>query len=160
MGMFNHYLAEYIWRRSHVHSLRDEAFKAFLKSAVMLYPPLVKDQQSDSYFQILAQSTPQQSGVKSSFLQKCISFGSTKKGLSFNDSNNSHNEVSRDVSLSLYSPRSYSYSEMNINQEEDKNSDVEFSKLKSQTNVTRGEFDTTIYMDIGTGIQGMLDFIF
>ncbi|GFR16748.1 nuclear pore complex protein Nup107 [Trichonephila clavata] len=105
---------------------------------------------SDSYFQILTQNTPQRSAVKSSFLQKCISFGSEKKGLSFNDSNNSLNEVSREASLSLYSPRNYSYSEMNINQEEDKNSDLEYSKLKSQTNVTRGEFDTTIYMDIGT----------
>ncbi|GFV65802.1 retrovirus-related Pol polyprotein from transposon opus [Trichonephila clavipes] len=31
MGMFDHYLAEYIWRRSHGHSLSDKAFKAFLK---------------------------------------------------------------------------------------------------------------------------------
>ncbi|GFX41291.1 hypothetical protein TNCV_1653741 [Trichonephila clavipes] len=31
MGMFDHYLAEYLWRRSHGHSLSDEAFKAFFK---------------------------------------------------------------------------------------------------------------------------------
>ncbi|GFV47012.1 hypothetical protein TNCV_3545641 [Trichonephila clavipes] len=42
IGMFNHFLAECIWRRSHCHSLSDEAFKAFLKSAVMLYLPLEK----------------------------------------------------------------------------------------------------------------------
>ncbi|GFX49903.1 transposable element Tcb2 transposase [Trichonephila clavipes] len=45
MGMFDHFLAEYKWRCSHCHSLSDEAFKAFLKSAVTLYPPLGKDQQ-------------------------------------------------------------------------------------------------------------------
>ncbi|GFS82495.1 flattop-like protein [Trichonephila clavipes] len=43
--MFDHYLAEQIWRRSHDHSLSDETFKAFLKSVVTLYPPLGKDQQ-------------------------------------------------------------------------------------------------------------------
>ncbi|GFU30453.1 hypothetical protein TNCV_270971 [Trichonephila clavipes] len=46
MDMFDHYLAEYLWPRSHDYSLNDEAFKAFyLKSAVMLYPPLGTDQQ-------------------------------------------------------------------------------------------------------------------
>ncbi|GFV43743.1 flattop-like protein [Trichonephila clavipes] len=40
----DHYLAEYIWLRSHDHSLSDETFKAFLKS-VTLYPPLGEDQQ-------------------------------------------------------------------------------------------------------------------
>ncbi|GFX23091.1 mitotic-spindle organizing protein 2A [Trichonephila clavipes] len=35
-GMFDHYLAEYIWRRSRDHSLSDETFKDFLKSVVTL----------------------------------------------------------------------------------------------------------------------------
>ncbi|GFS94131.1 hypothetical protein TNCV_3786061 [Trichonephila clavipes] len=29
MGMFDHYLAGYLWPRSHDYSLNDEAFKAF-----------------------------------------------------------------------------------------------------------------------------------
>ncbi|GFX94809.1 hypothetical protein TNCV_2378821 [Trichonephila clavipes] len=45
MGMLGHYLAEYVWRCSHGHSLSAEVFKAFLKSAVKLYPSLGKDQQ-------------------------------------------------------------------------------------------------------------------
>ncbi|GFW56737.1 hypothetical protein TNCV_4068171 [Trichonephila clavipes] len=45
MGIFGHYLAKYIWRRSHCHSPSDEAFKAFLNSAVTLYTPLEKYQQ-------------------------------------------------------------------------------------------------------------------
>ncbi|GFY00115.1 hypothetical protein TNCV_1342131 [Trichonephila clavipes] len=46
MGMFNHYLAEYLWPRSHDYSLNDEAFQDFLlESAVMLYSPLGIDQQ-------------------------------------------------------------------------------------------------------------------
>ncbi|GFX15499.1 hypothetical protein TNCV_3304281 [Trichonephila clavipes] len=32
MGMFNHYLAEYLWPRSHDYYLNDEAFKAFCKN--------------------------------------------------------------------------------------------------------------------------------
>ncbi|GFY11972.1 hypothetical protein TNCV_4974721 [Trichonephila clavipes] len=40
MGMFNHYLAEYIWYHFHGHLLSNEAFKGFLKFAVTLYPPL------------------------------------------------------------------------------------------------------------------------
>ncbi|GFX60541.1 flattop-like protein, partial [Trichonephila clavipes] len=42
--MFDHYLAEKIWRRSHDHSLSNETFKTFLKSVVTLSPPLGKDQ--------------------------------------------------------------------------------------------------------------------
>ncbi|GFY08770.1 mitotic-spindle organizing protein 2A [Trichonephila clavipes] len=44
-GMFDHYLAEYLWRRSRDHSLSDETFQNFLKAVVTLYPPLGKDQQ-------------------------------------------------------------------------------------------------------------------
>ncbi|GFV41537.1 uncharacterized protein TNCV_3626891 [Trichonephila clavipes] len=44
-GMFGRYFTEYTWRRSHDHSLSDETFNAFLKSVVMLYPPLGEDQQ-------------------------------------------------------------------------------------------------------------------
>ncbi|GFV25271.1 uncharacterized protein TNCV_3726431 [Trichonephila clavipes] len=44
-GMFDHYLAEYLWRRSRDHSLSDETFQNFLKAVVTLYPPFGKDQQ-------------------------------------------------------------------------------------------------------------------
>ncbi|GFU72601.1 mitotic-spindle organizing protein 2A [Trichonephila clavipes] len=44
-GMFDHYLTEYLWRRSRDHSLSDETFQNFLKAVVTLYPPLGKDQQ-------------------------------------------------------------------------------------------------------------------
>ncbi|GFS73514.1 mitotic-spindle organizing protein 2A [Trichonephila clavipes] len=44
-GMFDHYLAEYLWRRSRDHILSDETFQNFLKAVVTLYPPLGKDQQ-------------------------------------------------------------------------------------------------------------------
>ncbi|GFX04206.1 mitotic-spindle organizing protein 2A [Trichonephila clavipes] len=44
-GMFDHYLADYLWRRSRDHSLSDETFQNFLKAVVTLYPPLGKDQQ-------------------------------------------------------------------------------------------------------------------
>ncbi|GFU43551.1 DDE_Tnp_IS1595 domain-containing protein [Trichonephila clavipes] len=43
-GMFDHYLAEYLWRRSRDHSLSDETFE-ILKAVITLYPPLGKDQQ-------------------------------------------------------------------------------------------------------------------
>ncbi|GFW01277.1 uncharacterized protein TNCV_5029331 [Trichonephila clavipes] len=36
-GMFDHYLAEYLWRRSRDHSLSDETFQNFLKAVVTLY---------------------------------------------------------------------------------------------------------------------------
>ncbi|GFS56097.1 DDE_Tnp_IS1595 domain-containing protein [Trichonephila clavipes] len=44
-GMFDHYLAEYLWRRSRDHSLSVETFQNFSKAVVTLYPPLGKDQQ-------------------------------------------------------------------------------------------------------------------
>ncbi|GFY19917.1 mitotic-spindle organizing protein 2A [Trichonephila clavipes] len=44
-GMFDHYLEEYLWRRSRDHSLSDETFRDFLKAVITLYPPLGKDQQ-------------------------------------------------------------------------------------------------------------------
>ncbi|GFS99260.1 nuclear pore complex protein Nup107 [Nephila pilipes] len=104
------------------------------------------------YINILTLNTPQRSAVKSSFIQKCISFGSEKKGLSFNDSNTSTNDVSRDLSLTVYVPRIH-YPIMNINVEENDNDAAEMTELKqkSLTNVTRGEFDTTIFMDIASG---------
>ncbi|KAG8179404.1 hypothetical protein JTE90_026304 [Oedothorax gibbosus] len=47
---------------------------------------LHKFNMEDHYAQLLAKQTPQRSAVKSAFIQKCISFGSTRKGLSFEDS--------------------------------------------------------------------------
>ncbi|GFU23570.1 putative transposase-like protein [Trichonephila clavipes] len=41
-GEFDHYLAEYMWRRRRGHSL-DDVFREFLRAITTLYPPMEKD---------------------------------------------------------------------------------------------------------------------
>ncbi|GFS49689.1 mitotic-spindle organizing protein 2A [Trichonephila inaurata madagascariensis] len=42
-GEFDHYLAEYIWRRRREHSMDDGVFREFLRAITTLYPPMEKD---------------------------------------------------------------------------------------------------------------------
>ncbi|GFT06715.1 mitotic-spindle organizing protein 2A [Trichonephila clavipes] len=42
-GEFDHYLAEYMWRRRRGHSLDDVVFREFLRAITTLYPPMEKD---------------------------------------------------------------------------------------------------------------------
>ncbi|GFS59669.1 mitotic-spindle organizing protein 2A [Trichonephila clavipes] len=42
-GEFDHYLAEYMWRRRRGHSLDDDVFREFLRAITTLYPPMEKD---------------------------------------------------------------------------------------------------------------------
>ncbi|GFV16652.1 mitotic-spindle organizing protein 2A [Trichonephila clavipes] len=42
-GQFDHYLAEYMWRRRRGHSLDDDVFREFLRAITTLYPPMEKD---------------------------------------------------------------------------------------------------------------------
>ncbi|GFU62559.1 putative transposase-like protein [Trichonephila clavipes] len=42
-GQFDHYLAEYMWRRRRGHSLEDDVFREFLRAITTLYPPMEKD---------------------------------------------------------------------------------------------------------------------
>ena len=44
-GEFDSYLAEYMWRRLHKHSQKNEVFTLFLKDIVKIYPPTEKDPQ-------------------------------------------------------------------------------------------------------------------
>ncbi|XP_055951945.1 nuclear pore complex protein Nup107-like [Argiope bruennichi] len=97
----------------------------------------------DSYLHILTQNTPQRSAVKSSFIQKCISFGSAKKGLSFDDSTTDGMfPTSEDPSMSMLIPENESISEMSEMYESN------FTNQDSRMNASRGEFDTTIVLDM------------
>ncbi|GFX60450.1 transposable element Tcb2 transposase [Trichonephila clavipes] len=51
-GEFDHYLAEYMWRRRRGHSL-DDVFREFLRAITTLYPPMEKDVPSNLPFQTL-----------------------------------------------------------------------------------------------------------
>ncbi|GFW01931.1 mitotic-spindle organizing protein 2A [Trichonephila clavipes] len=42
-GEFDHYLAEYMWRRRRGHSMDDDVFQEFLRVITTLYPPMEKD---------------------------------------------------------------------------------------------------------------------
>ncbi|GFS47192.1 mitotic-spindle organizing protein 2A [Trichonephila clavipes] len=42
-GEFDHYLAEYMWRRRRGHSLDDDVFREFLRAITTSYPPMEKD---------------------------------------------------------------------------------------------------------------------
>ncbi|GFT13518.1 zinc finger protein 271 [Trichonephila clavipes] len=42
-GEFDHYLAEYMWRRRRGHSLDDDVFREFLRVITTLYPPMEED---------------------------------------------------------------------------------------------------------------------
>ncbi|GFY21732.1 DDE_3 domain-containing protein [Trichonephila clavipes] len=42
-GEFDHYLAEYMWRRRRGYSLDDDVFREFLRAITTLYPPMEKD---------------------------------------------------------------------------------------------------------------------
>ncbi|GFU98233.1 putative transposase-like protein [Trichonephila clavipes] len=42
-GEFDHYLAEYMWRRRRGHSLDDDVFREFLRAITTLYPPMEED---------------------------------------------------------------------------------------------------------------------
>ncbi|CAL1282614.1 unnamed protein product [Larinioides sclopetarius] len=99
----------------------------------------------DSYLHILTQNTPQRSAVKSSFLQKCISFGSAKKGLSFDDSTTDGMFPTADPSMSMLMQENGSISEMSEMYESN------FTSQDSRIGISRGEFDTTVVLDMDSG---------
>ncbi|GFX85931.1 transposon Tf2-9 polyprotein [Trichonephila clavipes] len=61
-GEFDHYLAEYMWRRRRGHLLDDDVFREFLRAITALYPPMEKDvpsiSESPVYFKERPASDP------------------------------------------------------------------------------------------------------
>ncbi|GFU43807.1 mitotic-spindle organizing protein 2A [Trichonephila clavipes] len=53
-GQFDHYLAEYMWRRRRGHSLDDDVFREFLRAITTLYPSMEKDVPSQSTSDLIA----------------------------------------------------------------------------------------------------------
>nr|XP_015917142.1 nuclear pore complex protein Nup107 isoform X2 [Parasteatoda tepidariorum] len=103
----------------------------------------------ESFVSLLAEKTPQRSAAKSSFVQKCITFGSSKKGLSFDETGLSGTlPSSREQSLSVFSQgNEYNMSgifELDNNRESS-------SVFKDDFMTTKLEIDNTVLIDVDPG---------